>query len=174
MRNRGIACYSSPEGNRHAVAEHALGMLLGLMQDRIRCTEVRKGLWKRDENRGTELKGKVVGIVGYGHTGGSLPGYYLPDVTVLAYDKYRFDFGEGHIREAGFDQIARYADIISFHLPLTDETRHAANHDFFQSLERQPWLVNTYVQGRSGGYVRTDPCIGRGKNTRCSAGCTGK
>ncbi|RAJ85959.1 D-3-phosphoglycerate dehydrogenase [Chitinophaga dinghuensis] len=143
--SKGIHCVSSPEGNQDPVGEQAVGMLLALMHNILKSNlELRKGIWERDGNRAWELGGKTVAIIGYGHTGSTfahkLSGF---GVNIIAYDKYRKGFGNATVKEVSLEEVFRDADIVSLHLPLTDETRHIANSAFFRSFARPIWFMNT-------------------------------
>ena len=106
--------------------------------------EVKNGKWLREENRGTELSGKVVGIIGFGNTGSAFAKLLSSfNVTVLAYDKYVSGYGNSLVKEASVEQLCRYADVISFHLPLTEETTYFANVQFFNTLQQKPYIINT-------------------------------
>jgi len=143
--SKGIFCVHAPEGNRIAVGEHALGMLLSLMNNFRRAdNEVRAGIWKREENRGVELTGKTVGIIGYGHMGSAfakvLRGF---DVKILAYDKYKTGFGDEFVKESSPEEIFTEAEVLSLHVPLTAETRGMVNTAFLSSFRKNIWLINT-------------------------------
>ncbi len=154
-KQKGIKVFNSPEGNRDAVGEHAIGMLLMLFnQLKKGDVEVRKGIWDREGNRGLELAKKTVGIIGYGNMGSSfakkLSGF---DCKVIAYDKYKKDFGieagnrkseaRDVIKEVSLEQIKAESDIISIHLPFTPETRYYVNADFINSCKKPFYLINT-------------------------------
>ncbi len=143
--SKGITCVHAPEGNRDAVGEHALGMLLMLLNNLKRAdNEVRQGIWKRAENRGYEIKGKTVGIIGYGNMGSEfakrLQGF---GCNILVYDKYKTNFANEYITEASLTQIYSEADIISIHIPLTDETTYFINNEFINSFKKNIYIINT-------------------------------
>ena len=143
---RGIACFSSPEGNRNAVAEHALGMLLSLNNKIVKSyNEIKEGKWLRNENRGVELEGKTMGIIGYGHTGSAfakkLAGF---DMRILAYDKYDVSrIEEPVVKCDDLEFIYQEADIISFHVPLKEDTMHYFNNKFIERMCKPFILINT-------------------------------
>ncbi|ANH83507.1 hydroxyacid dehydrogenase [Niabella ginsenosidivorans] len=143
-QSKGIVCVSSPEGNRNAVAEHSLGLLLMLLNKmNIATTEVRELIWKREENRGTELSGKTVGIIGFGNTGGAFAKLLEAfGVTVLAYDKFKMDFARGYIKEASLEQVCKYADVISFNVPLTADTKGMLTLELMQTMQQKPIIIN--------------------------------
>ncbi len=146
-RSFGITCVSAPEGNRDAVAEHALGLLLMLMNHLRRAdAEVRQGIWKREENRGDELEGKTVGIIGFGNMGSSfarrLSGF---GVNILAYDPYiTIDKNRWPlVQQVSEDVLLKESDVISLHVPLTTETTGFVNRNWFSRLGKPIRLINT-------------------------------
>jgi D-3-phosphoglycerate dehydrogenase len=141
---RGVRVFAANEGNRDAVAEHALGMLLNLFNHLRRAdAEVRQRRWLREEARGIELGGRTVGLIGYGNNGAAmarkLSGF---NVRVLAYDKYRTGFSAGHVREATMDELFAEADVLSLHVPLTNETHRLVDAAFLARFANPIFLLN--------------------------------
>lgn len=169
VESKGIKCLHAPEGNRDAVAEHALGMLLSLFNNLCRANkEVREGKWIREGNRGIELMGKTVGIIGYGNMGSAfaerLRGF---GVEVLVYDKYKNGFGTGFIKEVALNEIFEKADVLSLHTPLTDETHYLINDAFIHKFKKNIYIINT-ARGKS---LNTADLVANLKSGRVLGAC---
>ena len=163
--SKNINCYNAAEGNRQAVAEHTLGMLLSLFNNLNKADqEVRTGIWKREKNRGRELSQKTIGIIGYGNTGSAfaevLKGF---DITILAYDKYltKYPF------QSTMESIFKQADIVSLHVPLTAETTYLVNDDFIHRFEKDFYLINT----ARGKCVNTKDLVSALENGKIKGAC---
>lgn len=144
-KQKGITCLSVPEGNRDAVGEHAIGMLLMLLNNLKKAdAEVRNGKWVRAENRGKELKHMTVALIGYGYMGSAmaekLTGF---GCEILVYDKYKSGFGNKKITESNLPEIFRKADVLSLHVPLNEETKYMVNKQFIDSFSKPIYIVNT-------------------------------
>ena len=142
--SKGIKCINAPEGNRDAVAEHVIGMLLSLINNlRTADAEVRQGIWDREGNRGWELKGKTLAIIGYGNNGmmlaRKLSGFEL---KIIAYDKYKTGFSDAFAQEVSMEQVVKEADILSFHIPLSRETRQLFNDEYLFHFKKPIVLLN--------------------------------
>jgi D-3-phosphoglycerate dehydrogenase len=144
-RAKDITLINAPEGNMDAVGEHAVGLLLGLMNKiNTADAEIRSGIWKREANRGHELKGKTVGIIGYGFMGKSfakkLSGF---GAFVIAYDKYKTGFSDQYAREVSMEEIVRTSDVLSLHVPLTKETDGLVDDEYLFHFKKPIFLLNT-------------------------------
>jgi D-3-phosphoglycerate dehydrogenase len=142
---KGIKCFNSPEGNRDAVGEQALGMLLALFNNILKADfEVRGGKWIREGNRGLEIKGKTIGIIGYGNMGGAfaqrLKGF---EANVIAYDKYKLDYSNEYVTEKGLEDLFEQTDILSINVPLTEETQFMVNDEFINRFKKDIYIINT-------------------------------
>ena len=142
---RGIACFNSPEGNRDAVGEHCVGLLLGLLRNIPKAdAELRQRRWIRLPNAGEELGGKTVGIVGYGQMGSAFANRLRSfGVSILAYDKYKTGFGDMEVEEVDLKTLQARADIVSVHLPLNEETHHLVNQQWIAAFAKPLYLLNT-------------------------------
>ncbi len=168
---KGIICINAPEGNRDAVGEHAIGMLLMLFNNlKLADAEVRQGIWKREENRGLELQEKTVGIIGFGNMGSAfaekLKGF---GVNILAYDKYitvdssRYSF----VKQVSLENLFDETDILSLHVPLTFETNYLVNDAFLQRFKKSIYLINT----ARGKIVNTNALVNQLKTGKVTGAC---
>ncbi len=142
---KGVLCLNSPEGNRDAVGEHTLGMLLNLMNNiNTADRQVRQGKWMREANRGEEIKGKTIGIIGYGNMGSAfaerLQGF---GASIIAYDKYKTGFSTQIVKEVQMLEIFETSDILSLHVPLTKETTYMFDDKYINNFHKQFRLLNT-------------------------------
>ena len=142
---KNIQLINAPEGNSDALGEHATSLLLSLMNNlRKADIEIRNQIWDREGNRGYELKGKTVAIIGYGHMGQSfakkLKGF---EVNVIAYDKYKTGFSDEFAREVSMEEIVKHADVLSLHIPLTKETKQMVDDEYLLHFRRPIFFINT-------------------------------
>lgn len=143
-KKKNIKVYSSPEGNRNAVAEHCLGLLLSLFNNfkQAQC-DIQNGEWLREKNRGIEINNLCVGIIGYGNNGRAFAEKLSSiGVKVLVYDKYVNGFSKEGIYESNMEEIFKESNVISFHVPLTKETTYVADYQFFNRFEKPIWVIN--------------------------------
>ena len=154
---KNIALLSAPEGNRNAVGEHALGMLLCLMNKiRLGHESIREGIWNREEHRGWELEGRTVGIIGYGNTGQSfakkLKGFN--NLKIIFYD-IKQNLGDDFAQQVSLEVLKENAEILSLHIPESKETSGMINEKFINQMQNPFWLINT-ARGKA---VNTDDLV---------------
>lgn len=167
--SKGIACINSPDGNKDAVGEHAIGMLLALFNNLNRADlEVKEGKWIREANRGVELSGKTVGLIGHGMMGSAfakkLSGF---DCNVIAYDKYLHDFSDRYVKDVSMEVIFNETDIISLHVPLSHETEFMVNDAFINSFRKNIYIINT----ARGKCLKTDDLVKNLKSGKVLGAC---
>lgn len=166
---KNIKLLSAPEGNRDAVGEHALGMLLMLFNNlRKADREVGLGEWKREANRGFEVGGKTVGIIGYGNMGSAfaekLSGF---GANVIAYDRYKRDFGSDIVEEVSLEELKQRAEIISLHTPQTKDTIGMVNESFINSFDNSFYIINT-ARGKA---IKTEDLVEGLKSGKVKGAC---
>jgi len=170
-RKMDVAILRSPEGNRNAVAEHAVGMLLALNNKLLTADlEVRSFNWDREANRGFELEGKTIGIIGFGNTGRAFASKFAGwDVQVLAYDKYKQNYCNDipFVKEVEMQKIRDEADVLSLHIPLTTETKHLVGNGFVEKFSKPFVLINT----SRGPIVDTEYLIKMLKSNKLKGAC---
>jgi D-3-phosphoglycerate dehydrogenase len=167
--DRNIYLFNAPEGNRNAVGEHALGMLLALFNNLTAGDhQIRNGQWNREENRGVELDGKNIGIIGYGNNGTAfakkLKGF---DVKVFAYDKYKEGFDSEWVRESSMNDVYLNSDVLSLHIPQTKETLSLIDEDFINSMQKPFYLINL----SRGKIVETNALVSGLKSGKILGAC---
>lgn len=145
VKKRNIMLLNAPEGNRVAVGEHTVGMLLALFNNFVRAHKQVSGLqWMREYNRGYEVAGKTIGIIGYGNMGKAfakcLSGF---DSRVIAYDVLGNNYGDQYAKEVTLDTIYKEADVLSLHIPLTNENNQWIGEQFFNQFQKPIWFLNT-------------------------------
>lgn len=168
-KSKGIICLNSPEGNRDAVAEHCLGMLLSLSNNIIRANrQVKQGQWLREENRGFEIKDKTIAIIGYGNMGSAfaerLKGF---GCNIIAYDKYKTNFGNDYVAECNMDKVFNECDILSLHVPLTEETSFLVNTNYINNFKKDIVLINS----SRGQVVKTTDLLNELEKGKLKAAC---
>lgn len=166
---KNVLCLNSPEGNRDAVGEHVIGMLLALMNNLlIADKQVREGLWLREENRGHELGSKTVGIIGYGNMGRSfarkLAGF---GCRVIAYDKYKSGFSEAGVEEVNMDTVFSETDILSLHVPLASDTMKMVNNEYISRFRKKIYIVNS----ARGACIETEDLVKNLKSGKLLGAC---
>jgi len=167
--SKGIICLNSPEGNRDAVGEHAMGMLLNLMNNIPKAhNEIKKGIWDREGNWGTEISDKTVGIIGYGNMGNAFAKRvkaFTPNV--LAYDKYKTNFSDEFVQEANMDELFETCDILSLHVPLTDETKYLISEEYINKFKKNIILINA----ARGECVKTEDLVAAMEQDKIMGAC---
>lgn len=143
-KSAGVSVFGANEANKVAVAEHLIGMLLSLFHKiNVGSREVKSGQWNREKNRGEELFGKTVGIIGYGNNGQATAERLSAfGCKILAYDKYKYGFGNHLIEEVSLQRIFDEADVVSLHIPLTRDTLKWVNTDFFNAFRKDIYFCN--------------------------------
>ncbi len=157
LKEKNIIIVNAPEGNRDALSEHALGMLLSVLH-RLHYAhqQVQKGIWDREGNRGIELKGKVVGIYGVGFMGKRFARKLVSmGCEVIGYDKYAVNFGNETIKSVSLEELFERTEILSIHIPLNDETRYLFDRDYLMKFKKLRVLLNT----ARGKILRTNDLV---------------
>lgn len=164
-----ITCFSAPEANKNAVAEHALGMLLALFNHlNLGDLDIRNGNWQRELHRGEEIQGKTIGLIGYGNNGSAFAEKLRSfGCTILAYDKYKTGFGNDFVTEVSLKELQERSDILSLHIPQNEETIYMVDSQFIQAFIKPFFLINT----SRGKLVNTEALVDAIKTQKIKGAC---